>query len=118
MHHTGAQEGTRFIVMEYVSGHSLATVLQDRDPLDPTRAASIAERVADGLAAADDAGLIHRDVKPGNVMLAADGSVKVLDFGIARGSGQHHTHPRGDRAGQRRLHGTRAGARRARRRAL
>jgi hypothetical protein len=84
---TGIDDGTRFIAMECVSGASLAAILADRAPLDPARAAKIGEQVADALAAAHAAGLIHRDIKPANVMLAEDGSVKVLDFGIARAHG-------------------------------
>jgi eukaryotic-like serine/threonine-protein kinase len=80
----GADGPTRFIVMEYVVGRSLAQILADHHPLDPARAARIAADVADALSAAHAAGIVHRDIKPGNVMVADDGSVKVLDFGIAR----------------------------------
>jgi serine/threonine-protein kinase len=81
---TGADETTRFMVMELISGRSLEAILRDEDPLDPDRAAGIAARVADALAAAHAAGIVHRDIKPANVMVAEDGSVRVLDFGIAR----------------------------------
>jgi eukaryotic-like serine/threonine-protein kinase len=80
----GADGPTRYIVMEYVEGRDLAALLRDEGPLAPNRAAGIAEQVADTLAAAHAAGIVHRDIKPGNVMVTPDGHVKVLDFGIAR----------------------------------
>jgi serine/threonine-protein kinase len=81
---TGVDGDERFIAMEYVDGESLAMSISDQAPLDPRRAANLAAQIADALEAAHRAGLVHRDVKPGNVMIARDGTVKVLDFGIAR----------------------------------
>ena len=80
----GADRAERFIVMELVAGRSLEAILHEQGSLDPEQSARIASRVADALAAAHAAGIVHRDIKPANVMLAPDGSVKVLDFGIAR----------------------------------
>lgn len=81
---TGEDNGTHFIVMELVEGRSLRDVLKREGHLLPRRAAEIAAEVAAALAVAHRAGLVHRDIKPGNVLLTADGSVKVTDFGIAR----------------------------------
>jgi predicted Ser/Thr protein kinase len=80
---SGAQDGTPFIVMERVSGRTLSALIRE-GPLPVARAAEIAVSVAEALGAAHVRGIVHRDVKPGNVMVAADGQVKVLDFGIAR----------------------------------
>src|SRR5579859_5463680 len=81
---TGADETARFIVMELISGRSLEAILRDEGPLDAERVAGIGASVADALAAAHAAGIVHRDIKPANLMIASDGSVKVLDFGVAR----------------------------------
>jgi eukaryotic-like serine/threonine-protein kinase len=80
----GAQDGTYFIVMEYVDGPSLSQVLRADGPLHPNRAAEIAAEVAAGLGFAHSRGVVHRDVKPGNVLLTKSGQSKVTDFGIAR----------------------------------
>ncbi len=81
---TGVDGDQRFIAMEYVDGESLATIIAREAPLAPDRATRIGAEAADALDAAHRAGLVHRDVKPGNVMIARTGVVKVLDFGIAR----------------------------------
>ncbi|HEY7280899.1 MAG TPA: protein kinase [Actinomycetota bacterium] len=81
---TGSDGDLHFIVMELVDGRSLAEVLGDEGPLDPERAAAIAEGIAEGLSFAHAGGLVHRDVKPANVMITPPGRVKVMDFGIAR----------------------------------
>ena len=80
----GAQDGTYFIVMEYVDGPSLSRVLRADGPFHPRRAAEIAAEVAAGLGFAHSRGVVHRDVKPGNVLLTRSGQAKVTDFGIAR----------------------------------
>ncbi len=81
---TGLDEGTRFIVMEYVPGASIEGILRQHGPLEPERSIDIATGVAEALGAAHARGIVHRDIKPANVMIADDGSAKVLDFGIAR----------------------------------
>jgi eukaryotic-like serine/threonine-protein kinase len=78
-----AQQGPAYLVMEFVDGPSLAGLLHD-GPLEPSRTMDIVAQAARGLAAAHRAGLVHRDVKPGNLLMRDDGLVKVSDFGIAR----------------------------------
>lgn len=80
----GQSGGTYYIVMEIVDGRSLRDVLKSEGALLPRRATEIAAETAAALSVAHQAGLVHRDVKPGNVLLAKDGTVKVTDFGIAR----------------------------------
>jgi hypothetical protein len=81
---TGVDEGVCFIVMELFEGQNLSEVLTDRGPLDPPEAAAIAQSVLEALHHAHAQGVVHRDVKPGNVLIGAGGTVKVTDFGIAK----------------------------------
>jgi serine/threonine protein kinase/tetratricopeptide (TPR) repeat protein len=80
-----------YIVMEYVEGENLSTVLA-RGPLGVERTLDLGLQIADALAAAHARGVIHRDLKPGNVSLTADGIAKVLDFGIAKGPDPGSSH--------------------------
>jgi serine/threonine-protein kinase len=76
-------DGHHFIVMQYVEGETLAALMR-RGRLDPERVLTLAEQAAGALAFAHSRGVIHRDVKPQNIMVTPDGEVKVLDFGLAK----------------------------------
>ena len=80
-------DGMPWLVMEYVPSRSLSAVLEEQGTLTPQEAARIGMHVANALAAAHAAGIVHRDVKPGNVLLGDDGTVKITDFGISRAQG-------------------------------
>jgi eukaryotic-like serine/threonine-protein kinase len=84
---SGSDDDTHFIVTELVEGETLADRLGRDGPMPPADAVAVAVDIARALAAAHARGLIHRDIKPGNVMLLPDGRVKVVDFGIARAAG-------------------------------
>ncbi len=73
-----------WLVMEYLPSRSMAAVLAEKGPMSPREAAAIGRQVADGLSAAHAAGVVHRDVKPGNVLIAEDGRAKITDFGVSR----------------------------------
>jgi serine/threonine protein kinase len=81
-------DGVEYFVMELVEGQNLADVVRARGPLPVADAGRVAQQVAEALAYAHDQGILHRDVKPSNLMLTADGTVKVVDFGLARPLGQ------------------------------
>jgi serine/threonine protein kinase len=95
LNHSGAvtlydvinEQGHAFIVMELIHAPTLAQVVAKEGPLGPRPAARVGLQVASTLAAAHQAGIVHRDVKPGNVMLASDGTARLTDFGIARVQG-------------------------------
>ena len=80
----GEDRGTYFIVMELIEGTSLADVLREAKTLTPTRSIQIVAQVAAALGYAHRNGVVHRDVKPGNILITGDGQVKVTDFGIAQ----------------------------------
>jgi hypothetical protein len=75
-----------WLVMEYLPSRSLASVLTEQGPLPPHEVARIGWQVAAALSAAHQSGIVHRDIKPGNVLLGQDGTVKITDFGISRAS--------------------------------
>jgi serine/threonine protein kinase len=79
-----AEGRTAFLVMEYVDGIDLQELVSRRGPLDPARAAGYVRQAADGLQHAHESRLVHRDVKPANLLLSRSGVVKVLDLGLAR----------------------------------
>ncbi|XVX20340.1 Stk1 family PASTA domain-containing Ser/Thr kinase [Actinomycetota bacterium] len=80
----GATVAIPYIVMEFVEGHTLRELLNQQGHIEANEAARITEDVLEALAYSHSRGIVHRDMKPGNVMIAEDGSVKVMDFGIAR----------------------------------
>ncbi|MBS0571033.1 MAG: protein kinase [Proteobacteria bacterium] len=82
----GDDSGQTYFVMEFVDGESLGSLLKREGKLKPEQAAKIVYQTAQGLATAHDKGVIHRDIKPGNLMITAKGAVKIADFGIALSS--------------------------------
>lgn len=80
----GQEEDTHYIVMEYIEGHNLNEIIQERAPLQPDEAVRIAMQIADALDHAHQNHIIHRDIKPHNILIGKNGRVKVTDFGIAR----------------------------------
>ncbi len=85
----GLDGDCRYLIMEYVEGRTLKDIIQERGPLPPTVAAQIAIRVLSALQHAHKNGIIHRDIKPQNILVHSEGIIKVADFGIARVAGSN-----------------------------
>ena len=83
----GKVNATYFIAMEYVEGKTLATILKERGRLSPIHTCDVIAEVASALSFAHENGVVHRDIKPGNILIGTSGQVKVADFGIARALG-------------------------------
>nr|WP_264085069.1 serine/threonine-protein kinase [Kibdelosporangium phytohabitans] len=81
-------DGAAYLIMELLDGLDLAQVIEQEGPLDESRVVDIASQVLDALAAAHAEDVVHRDVKPGNIMVLPDGTVKLIDFGIAHALGE------------------------------
>jgi eukaryotic-like serine/threonine-protein kinase len=84
VHDMSSSNGLHYIVMEYVEGNDLQTVLNKYGPLPSAKACGYVAQVAQGLQHASERGLVHRDIKPGNLLVDNDGVVKILDMGLAR----------------------------------
>jgi serine/threonine protein kinase/Tol biopolymer transport system component/ABC-type branched-subunit amino acid transport system substrate-binding protein len=82
----GEDEGLNFIALEYVQGKTLVSILEEEGPLEVNRALDIAKQVALCLVDAHAKSIVHRDLRPANVMVTAEGTVKVMDFGVAQGA--------------------------------
>ena len=80
----GEEEGSAYLVMELVPGQPLSSIIEHEQVLSPDRTLSMIAQTARALAVAHAQGLVHRDIKPGNLLITPDGRVKVTDFGIAR----------------------------------
>ncbi len=84
MYHLGEEAGTYYIIMEYIPGQDLQSMIHMTKQLSTETALSVAIQICEGLAEAHRLGVIHRDLKPGNIMIDRDGNARILDFGIAR----------------------------------
>ena len=90
IHEVGEEDGRSFIVMQYLEGETLASRIA-RKPMEPGESLEVAVEVADALSEAHSRGIIHRDIKPQNIMLTARGQSKVMDFGLAKLDAEYPT---------------------------
>jgi serine/threonine protein kinase len=88
IHDIGENEGVQYIVSEYVQGDTLTALIRRRE-LSMNEAINVTTQIASALSASHRAGIVHRDIKPDNIMVRRDGSVKVLDFGLAKETGEN-----------------------------
>ncbi|NIM91464.1 MAG: protein kinase [Candidatus Aminicenantes bacterium] len=84
MYHLGKEEGTRYITMEFVPGENLKSMIRMMGQLSTSKTLFIAKQVCEGLAEAHRLGVVHRDLKPQNIMIDREGNARIMDFGIAR----------------------------------
>ena len=83
IHEVGEEDGRRFIAMQYIEGETLDARIKSK-PLELKESLSLAAQIADALSEAHSHGIIHRDIKPGNIMITSRGQAKVMDFGLAK----------------------------------
>ena len=93
------QDGAAYMVMEYIEGETFHRMVAQRGPIRPAEAVPLFRQALAGLACAHRQGIVHRDIKPGNIMLNRDGVVKVMDFGLAKVVGGHGVTRSGVRLG-------------------
>jgi eukaryotic-like serine/threonine-protein kinase len=91
LHDLGEQDGIPYLVMEYLEGDSLERIIQERRPYTVAEKLNIIIQVCEGLAYAHQRQIIHRDIKPGNIVVLNDGGVKIVDFGIAQFGNERYT---------------------------
>jgi len=88
---SGEQDGNPYLVMEYLEGDAVSKVIAERRPIPMVEKLDVVVQICDGLQYAHDRNIIHRDIKPANVILLADGTAKIVDFGVARVVGGEST---------------------------